>query len=229
MIFLPSNDGSSGVDAFGNPTDFAPFDFSRFTQPNGELNHNHLVSVKEEDPSGMMDMNVLPDEHQLPPPQPHHQLMHNGYEHHPQPQFDLASLPPYHPQNGFIPSSSHQQQLASQVHQHQQQRMHQPVMEQSPSAAGSGSNVSDLEDVEEEDESPEGGIVDNNSNNSQPRGRKELRDAQPGRFSHSSSASLGGGRNASSRSASKDHRARMGFGPGPGTPGGDAMHVDERP
>lgn len=227
MMFLPPNDGSSGVDAFGNAADFGSFDFSRFTQPNGgEM--NHLVSVKEEDPSGMMDMNILPDEHQLPPPQPH-QFMHNGYEHHPHAQFDLASLPPFHPQNGYIPSPSHQQ-VPPHVHQ-QQQQMHQPVMEPSPSAAGSGSNISDLEDVEEEDEGAEGVIVDNSSNNSQPRGRKELRDAQSGRFAHSPSASLGGGRNDSSRSVSKDPRAKLGLGPRLGTPnGGDVvMHTDERP
>jgi hypothetical protein len=222
MMFLPSNDGSSGVDAFGNPTDFGSFDFARFTQPNGgEM--NHLVSVKEEDPSGMMDMNILPDEHQLPPPpQHHHQFMHNGYA---QPQFDLAPLPPYHPQSGFLPSPTNQHQPQALQQQHQQQ-MHQP----SPSAAGSGSNVSDLEDVEEEDESAEGGLVENTCNNSQPRGRKELRDAQSGRFAHSSSASLGGGRGVSSRSASKDYRANVGLGLGPGTPdrGGDAMHVDDR-
>ena len=228
-MFLPSNDGSSGVDAFGNPADFGSFDFARFTQANGgEI--SHLVSVKEEDPSGMMDMNILPEEHQLPPPpqQHHHPFMHNGYETHTQPQFDLASLPQYHTQNGFLPSPTHQHPIPPQtLQQHHQQQLHQPLMEHSPSAAGSGSNVSDLEDVEEEDEGAEGGLVDNTSNNSQPRGRKELRDA--GRFAHSSSASLGAERGLSSRSASKDYRASVGLGHGPGTPDrGDAMHVDNR-
>lgn len=77
VMYPPGSSSSVNPADFG-PADFATFDLSRnFRDLSGRGGGGHLVSVKEEESNGLMDLNVLPgpEDFQTPPSDHSHQSL----------------------------------------------------------------------------------------------------------------------------------------------------------
>lgn len=172
--------------------------------------------------------------HQQQQQQQHHDFFNSA------PPFDMAAFPatPSNPTIAANPSTSgsyqphfpsplHQQQHPQQqaTHDLQHQRPSPLHMDGSPSAVGSGSGVSDLEDVEEEDE---GETAAADTNEQEGRGRKGVRE----RFAeHQTVTTLPGpsaGRKARNQSISRGPRGSAPMPVSASMGVDDAMNVDDR-